>query len=186
MKTTWTHLQVYTNTYIALKLLSPVTDARAPHVIFFPSCFQPHLPPSMASRGGTQPGGRQRTSKLVELCTGHSLSSSTQAASSAHCPSCELPGRAPLGPRAPRSVSAPPPVARPHVAGLELLLREICTPSGPCTSSACSVRRLGRELHADRSPACRTGAVVAAHPCAPCSSSRLPACCCSAAAAACH
>ena len=35
MKTTWAQLQVYTNTYIALKALSPTTDSRAPHVIIF-------------------------------------------------------------------------------------------------------------------------------------------------------
>src|SRR6185436_4676599 len=35
MKTTWAQLQMYTNTYIALKALSPITDSRALHVIFF-------------------------------------------------------------------------------------------------------------------------------------------------------
>jgi hypothetical protein len=35
MKTTWAQLQVYTNTYIALNALSPITDSRALHVIFF-------------------------------------------------------------------------------------------------------------------------------------------------------
>ena len=34
METTWAQLQVYTNTYIALKALSPTTDSRAPHIIF--------------------------------------------------------------------------------------------------------------------------------------------------------
>jgi len=43
MKTTWAQLQMYMNTYIALKALSPITDSRAPHVIFIfllpPSSF---------------------------------------------------------------------------------------------------------------------------------------------------
>ena len=35
METTWAQLQVYMNTYITLKALSPITDSRALHVIFF-------------------------------------------------------------------------------------------------------------------------------------------------------
>ena len=46
MKTIWAQLQVYMNTYIALKTLSPITDSRAPHVIFFfiLSCRPPPPP----------------------------------------------------------------------------------------------------------------------------------------------
>ena len=44
MKTTWAQLQVYMNTYIALKTLSPITDSRAPHVIFFILSCRPPPP----------------------------------------------------------------------------------------------------------------------------------------------